>query len=72
MKRPGSITLALRTMAAAAEVVIAACGVSDKYPLGKSEAMVRARARARHSCARRGLASPRFARASAAAACKTA
>jgi len=32
MKTPGSITLSLGLMAAAKEVIIAACGVSDKYP----------------------------------------
>ena len=42
MKTPGSITLSLPVMAAAERVVIAACGVSDKYPKGKSEAMARA------------------------------
>ena len=42
MKTPGSITLSLPVMAAAGEVIIAACGVSDKYPKGKSEAMARA------------------------------
>lgn len=42
MKVPGSITLSLPVMAAAKEVVIAACGVSDKYPKGKSAAMARA------------------------------
>jgi len=42
MKTPGSITLTLPVMAAAKEVIIAACGVSDKYPKGKSAAMVRA------------------------------
>mmetsp|Transcript_5448 Transcript_5448/g.18083 ORF Transcript_5448/g.18083 Transcript_5448/m.18083 type:complete len:338 (+) Transcript_5448:62-1075(+) len=41
MKVPGSITLSLPVMAAAKEVVIAACGVSDKYPKGKSAAMAR-------------------------------
>jgi len=41
MKQPGSITLSLPVMAAAKEVVIAACGVSDKYPQGKSAAMAR-------------------------------
>ena len=41
MKQPGSITLSLDVMASAKEVVIAACGVSDKYPKGKSEAMAR-------------------------------
>lgn len=39
MKVPGSITLSLPVMAAAKQVVIAACGVSDKYPQGKSAAM---------------------------------
>ena len=39
MKVPGSITLSLPVMAAASEVVIAACGVSLKYPKGKSAAM---------------------------------
>lgn len=42
MKTPGSITLSLPLMAASKEVVIAACGVSDKYPKGKSAAMARA------------------------------
>jgi len=42
MKQPGSITLSLPVMAAASEVVIAACGVSDKYPKGKSAAMLQA------------------------------
>jgi len=42
MKTPGSITLSLPVMAGAREVVIAACGVSEKYPMGKSEAMARA------------------------------
>jgi 6-phosphogluconolactonase len=41
MKVPGSITLSLPVMAGAAEVVIAACGVSEKYPKGKSAAMAR-------------------------------
>ena len=41
MKVPGSITLSLPVMAGAKEVVIAACGVSEKYPMGKSEAMAR-------------------------------
>jgi 6-phosphogluconolactonase len=40
-KQPGSITLSLPVMAAAKEVLIAACGVSDKYPQGKSAAMAR-------------------------------
>ena len=42
MKQPGSITLSLPVMAAAAEVIVAACGVSEKYPQGKSAGMVRA------------------------------
>lgn len=42
MKTPGSITLSLPVMTAAKEVVIAACGVSDKYPQGKSAGMARA------------------------------
>lgn len=42
MKLPGSISLSLPAMAAAREVVVAACGVSDKYPRGKSAAMRRA------------------------------
>lgn len=42
MKTPGSISLSLPVMAAAKEVIIAACGVSDKYPQGKSDAMRRA------------------------------
>jgi len=42
MKTPGSITLSLPVMAAAKEVLIAACGVSDKYPQGKSAAMKQA------------------------------
>ena len=41
MKQPGSITLSLACMQASKEVVIAACGVSEKYPKGKSEAMGR-------------------------------
>ena len=41
MKVPGSITLSLPVMAGAKSVVIAACGVSDKYPQGKSAAMAR-------------------------------
>ena len=41
-KTPGSISLSLPVMAAAKQVVIAACGVSDKYPQGKSDAMRRA------------------------------
>lgn len=39
MKVPGSITLSLPVMAAAKEVVIGACGVSPKYPQGKSASM---------------------------------
>ena len=39
---PGSITLSLPVMAAAKTVLIAACGVSDKYPKGKSAAMTKA------------------------------
>ena len=42
MKDPPSITLTLPVMAAARQVVVAACGVSDKYPQGKSEGMRRA------------------------------
>ncbi|CAB9519638.1 Probable 6-phosphogluconolactonase 4, chloroplastic [Seminavis robusta] len=42
MKSPPSITLTLPVMAAAKKVVVAACGVSDKYPQGKSEGMRRA------------------------------
>jgi 6-phosphogluconolactonase len=42
MKSPPSITLSLPVMAAARKVVIAACGVSDKYPQGKSAGMLRA------------------------------
>jgi 6-phosphogluconolactonase len=39
---PPSITLSLPVMATAKKVVVAACGVSDKYPQGKSEGMRRA------------------------------
>jgi len=42
MKEPPSITLSLPVMANAREVVVAACGVSDKYPQGKSAGMRRA------------------------------
>jgi 6-phosphogluconolactonase len=42
MKDPPSITLSLPVMANAKEVVVAACGVSEKYPQGKSDAMKRA------------------------------
>jgi 6-phosphogluconolactonase len=42
MKSPPSITLSLPVMANAKQVVVAACGVSDKYPQGKSEGMRRA------------------------------
>ena len=42
MKSPPSITLSLPVMANAKQVIVAACGVSDKYPQGKSEGMRRA------------------------------
>jgi hypothetical protein len=42
MKSPPSITLSLPVMANAKKVVVAACGVSDKYPQGKSAGMRRA------------------------------
>lgn len=42
MKQPPSITLSLPVMAGAKQVVVAACGVSDKYPQGKSDGMRRA------------------------------
>ena len=42
MKSPPSITLSLPVMANAKQVVVAACGVSDKYPQGKSAGMRRA------------------------------
>ena len=42
MKQPPSITLSLPVMANARQVVVAACGVSDKYPQGKSDGMRRA------------------------------
>jgi 6-phosphogluconolactonase len=42
MKQPPSITLSLPVLASAKQVVVAACGVSDKYPQGKSEGMRRA------------------------------
>ncbi|KAI2500482.1 glucosamine-6-phosphate isomerase/6-phosphogluconolactonase [Fragilaria crotonensis] len=42
MKSPPSISLSLPIMANAKQVVVAACGVSDKYPQGKSDAMRRA------------------------------
>lgn len=42
LKDPPSITLSLPVMTAAQQVVVAACGVSDKYPQGKSDAMRRA------------------------------
>lgn len=42
MKEPPSITLSLPLMAGASEVIVAACGVSDKYPQGKSAGMKRA------------------------------
>mmetsp|Transcript_43926 Transcript_43926/g.138042 ORF Transcript_43926/g.138042 Transcript_43926/m.138042 type:complete len:300 (+) Transcript_43926:195-1094(+) len=42
MKTPGSITLSMPVMRAAKRVVVAACGVSEKYPQGKSAGMRRA------------------------------
>lgn len=42
MKQPPSITLSLPVMKAAKQVIVAACGVSEKYPQGKSAAMKRA------------------------------
>ncbi len=39
LKSPPSITLSLPVMANAKKVVVAACGVSDKYPQGKSDGM---------------------------------
>lgn len=42
MKTPGSITMSLPVIRNAKEVVVAACGVSEKYPQGKSDAMKRA------------------------------
>jgi 6-phosphogluconolactonase len=42
MKSPPSITLSLPVMQNAHQVVVAACGVSEKYPMGKSDAMRRA------------------------------
>lgn len=42
MKSPPSITLSLPVMANSKKVVVAACGVSDKYPQGKSAGMRRA------------------------------
>lgn len=42
MKNPPSITLSLPVMANAKRVIVAACGVSDKYPQGKSDGMRRA------------------------------
>lgn len=41
MKNPGSITLSLPVMKGQ-KTVVAACGVSDKYPQGKSDGMRRA------------------------------
>lgn len=41
-KSPGSITLSLGLMRAAKEVLVAACGVSEKAPMGKGAAMLRA------------------------------
>jgi 6-phosphogluconolactonase len=42
MKQPPSISLTLPVMTSAQQVVVAACGVSDKYPAGKSDGMRRA------------------------------
>lgn len=42
MKQPPSITLSLPVMQSAKKVVVAACGVSEKYPQGKSAGMRRA------------------------------
>lgn len=42
VKDPPSISLSLPVMQAAKQVVVAACGVSEKYPQGKSDAMRRA------------------------------
>lgn len=42
MKDPPSITLSLPVMRGASKIVVAACGVSDKYPKGKSAGMQRA------------------------------
>lgn len=42
MKDPPSITLSLPVMKSAQKVVVAACGVSEKYPQGKSAGMKRA------------------------------
>jgi len=42
MKTPGSITFSLPLMSAGKNVLVAACGVSDKYPMGKSDAMKQA------------------------------
>uniref|UniRef100_A0A7S2BY35 Glucosamine/galactosamine-6-phosphate isomerase domain-containing protein n=1 Tax=Octactis speculum TaxID=3111310 RepID=A0A7S2BY35_9STRA len=42
MKDPPSITFSLPIMANSKQVIIAACGVSDKYPQGKSAGMRRA------------------------------
>ena len=42
MKDPPSITLSLPLMRGASQVVVAACGVSEKYPQGKSAGMKRA------------------------------
>lgn len=42
MKEPPSITLSLPIMQSARQIVVAACGVSDKYPQGKSAGMKRA------------------------------
>jgi 6-phosphogluconolactonase len=42
MKSPPSITLSLPVMTNAKQIIVAACGVSDKYPQGKSLGMKRA------------------------------
>ena len=42
IKNPPSITLSLPVMSNAKQVIVAACGVSDKYPQGKSAGMRRA------------------------------
>ena len=41
-KGPASISRSLPVMSAAREVVVAACGVSEKSPAGKSAAMLKA------------------------------
>ena len=42
MKDPPSITLSLPVMKGGTKTVVAACGVSDKYPQGKADGMRRA------------------------------